>query len=174
MLLMSITLIAVLDACKPQTSSNTVTSTDTTTLLKDTISDVTARQMVKNFDGRAHHFKKGGIILPDTRCVWFNIDQLRALVNRVDKEKGDGIRFYLAAYDSVKMPALSKVKDIYLNYGTLVMVSTRADSAGRHIDYYKNLLGQKKGVIITAVPENQGELCPPPAHCSATGATLLP
>ncbi|SEN89250.1 hypothetical protein SAMN05192574_104502 [Mucilaginibacter gossypiicola] len=163
-------------ACKPQNNGNVQTSADAE-LLKGTINDSTARRLVKNFGGRAHSFKHGGIIRPDTRTVWFSKEQLKALINRIDSEKGDGIRFYLAAYDSVKKSDTKNIKDAYMNYATLIMVSTRYDSLNQvHADYYKNLKGAdgKNGGIIMAIPENQGELCPPPATCAKSGATLLP
>lgn len=163
-------------ACKP----NTETSANVQPLT-GVISDTTARRLVRNFTGRAHMFKNSqdktkGYIYPDTRSVWFSIGQLKALIDSIAAEKGDGVRFYLAAYDSLKKPD-SKVSDKYLNYTTLVMVSTRPDSAKRyHIDYYTSRKDKsgKKGAIIMALPENQGELCPPPANCNAYGATLLP
>jgi len=163
-------------ACKPQNNNNVQASADAE-LLKGSISDSTARRLVKNFGGRAHSIKHGGIIRPDTRTVWFSKEQLRELINRIDSEKGDGIRFYLAAYDSVKKPDTKKINDAYMNYATLIMVSTRYDSLNQvHADYYKNLTGAggKNGGIIMATPENQGELCPPPATCAKSGATLLP
>jgi hypothetical protein len=162
-------------ACKPQNNGNVQASAGAQ-LLRGAISDSTARRLVKNFGGRAHIFKRGGIIRPDTRSVWFSKEQLKDLIDRVDSEKGDGIRFYLAAYDATKKPDTKKIKDIYMDYTTLIMVSTRFDSLNKiHLDYYndvKNPSG-KKGAIIMSAPENQGELCPPPATCAASGATLL-
>ena len=55
--------------------------------------------------------------------------------------------------------------------------------SNKHIDFYKDetkLLNGKtivdakrSGVIMSASPENQGELCPPPAKCDTQGATLI-
>jgi len=175
------TLIALTaGACKPQTNTTDAQTGGDIPLLKGTINDTTARRLVDNFKGRAHIFRNGkgdkGLIFPDTRCVWFSIDQLALLVEKIKREKGDGIRFYFAAYDSLKKTDTKDIKDEYKNYSTLIMVSTRTDSVTKaHVDYYRDLLSKSKnGSIIMAIPENQGELCPPPAHCVTAGATLLP
>lgn len=167
-----------ISACQPQKTNNAEATSDWS--LQDTINVSTAQRLVNNFGGRAHHFKRHELLSPDTRCVWFSIKQLRSLVARIDSEKGDGIRFYSAAYDSLRKPDLQKIDSAYLNYATLVMVSTKYDSiAKHHIDYYKtpkggiNGLKSDKGTIIMAVPENTGELCPPPVKCNTIGATLL-
>lgn len=112
----------------------------------------------------------------DTRAVWFGIDRLKALVEKIEAEGGDGIRFYYAAYDSVyngKTDSHTPIKP-YWNHNTLIMVSTK-DSSGIHKDYYTDfkLNGKFKGFIITARPENKGEMCPPPVDCNGTGATLI-
>ncbi len=170
--LITVFIALAIGACKSQNNDNTLAPADAQ-LLKGAISDSTARRLVKNFGGRAHVFKRGGLVRPDTRTVWFSKEQLRNLLNRVDSEKGDGIRFYLAAYDSVKKTDTKNIKEAYLNYSTLVMVSTRFDSLNKvHLDYYKDMKSPV-GSIIMATPENQGELCPPPAVCLASGATLL-
>jgi hypothetical protein len=147
-------------------------------LLTDTISATTAQRLVNNFNDRAYRVIKKRGPLPDTRCVWFSLRQLKALVAKIDSEKGDGIRFYSAAYDKERKPDIAKIDTNYLDYATLVMVSTRAKN-GFHYDYYaneKNSNGKMvhKGAILMGVPENTGELCPPPAKCSTVGATLLP
>lgn len=168
--------IAGLAAVMAFSACNSSTDNTQDTLLKGAIPDSTARRMVTNFTPRAYRIKKGGIIRPDTRCVWFSAKQIRDFAQKVMDENGDGIRFYLASYDSTKRPDLPNIKDAYLNYGTLVMVSTTPMGKGNHLDYYTDQLtsGKRKGGIIMAVPENQGELCPPPANCSTAGATLLP
>jgi hypothetical protein len=55
-------------------------------------------------------------------------------------------------------------------FDTVVVRDGKKDTL--HWDYYYNRIGRQGG-IITATPENQGELCPPPTPCSAEGATLL-
>lgn len=173
--LITLFIALAIGACKPQNNGNVQTSADAQ-LLKGAIPETTARRLVENFEGRAHLFKRGGIIRPDTRTVWFSTKQLKSLIARVDSENGDGIRFYLAAYDATKKEDTKMIKDIYMDYTTLIMVSTRFDSLNKiHLDYYndiKNPSGKKGGIIMTT-PENQGELCPPPATCAASGATLL-
>lgn len=153
-------------------------------MLTGKVDTSTAKRWVARFKPRSHKFKDN---LGDTRCVWFSKEQLKALLNRVDSIKdGDGIRFYMATYDSIPQKGFNYFKPEYANYSTLVMVTTRKGSgllANKHMDYYKDetkLLNGKKvidakrsGVIMSASPENQGELCPPPAKCDTQGATLL-
>jgi hypothetical protein len=173
--LITLFIALAIGACKPQNNGNVQASADAQ-LLKGTIPETTARRLVENFKGRAHIFKHGKMILPDTRTVWFSKEQLKDLVKRVYDENGDGIRFYLATYDSTKHEDTKMIKDMYMNYTTLIMVSTRFDPLKKiHLDYYndvKNPSGKKGGIIMSA-PENQGELCPPPATCAGLGATLL-
>lgn len=169
----------IIGACKPSTNTANTQSAGDRPLLKGTLSDTTARRLVHNFNGRAHMIRTGkdgkGLLFPDTRSVWFSIEQLSALVDKIKREKGDGIRFYFAAYDSLKKEDTKDIKDQYQNYSTLIMVSTKEDSLSKaHMDYYKDVPSKgSKGAIIMSVPENQGELCPPPANCATAGATLL-
>jgi hypothetical protein len=170
--LITVFIALAIGACKPQNNGNVQASADAQ-LLKGAIPETTARRLVEHFGTRAHIFKKGK---PDTRTVWFSKEQLKSLIDSVYRENGDGIRFYLAAYDSTKHEDTKNIKDIYMNYTTLIMVSTRFDSLNKiHLDYYNNAKnsGGRKGAIIMSPPENQGELCPPPATCVASGATLL-
>ena len=166
---------AVLSACQQQTTNDTQATADKP-VLQGIIRDTTAKRLVKNFDARAYH-NPNHKLAPDTRCIWFSKEQLKALIDTVYKENGDGIRFYFAAYDKDQKPDLKRIDSTYRDYTTLVMVSTRA-SGTLHIDYYKSLIGadpnyKNKGEIITAVPENTGEICPPPVKCNLNGATLL-
>jgi hypothetical protein len=113
----------------------------------------------------------------NTRCIWFSIDRLDSLVKKIKKEKGDGIRFYLAAYNKKYDPKglITPPKD-YWGHSTLIMVSTYLDKAsGNHNDYYKGspLANGSGGGIFTTTPENRGELCPPPVTCKSIGATLF-
>lgn len=119
---------------------------------------------------------------PNTRCVWFPIKRLRKLVDSIDKQGGDGIRFYLATYDSLYTKDFKgHVPDKkYWGYNTLVMVSTK-DSLNHqyHQDYYNNKPkpgqngGVMQGFIVGTTPENRGEQCPPPLTCGKIGATLI-
>lgn len=127
-------------------------------------------------DGRPH--KMGS----NTRTVWFSVTRLRALVDQLEAEGGDGIRFYFAAYDSTYNKYDSSHTHIpqrpYWNRNTLVMVTTRDSTRNDsifHWDYFNNdpkgTVG--KGRIILAAAENRGELCPPPASCKGVGALLI-
>lgn len=164
----------------PKSSDSDSVSTD------NTLTVAQAKKYVKNYEPRSIDidsiYPAGTDPQPankktqDTRAVWFGIERLKALVNKIEAEGGDGIRFYYAAYDSVykgKTNAHTPIKP-YWNHNTLIMVSTR-DSSGIHKDYYTDfkLNGKFKGFIITATPENKGEMCPPPVDCNGTGATLI-
>lgn len=157
-------------------------------LNSDTLSYKVAKQYVHNYTKRAGYVdsvvhgpgisKK--IRMPNTRSVWFSLSRLKALVNKIDSEGGDGVRFYLAAYDSVYVTAKSghTPPREYWDYNTLVMVSTKDSLNGKyHQDFYNNSSQSKhpKGIILTvgSAPENRGEMCPPPSNCYVTGATLL-
>ena len=122
--------------------------------------------------------------LPNSRTIWFGIDRLQAMVNKIKAEGGDGVRFYLATYDTVYTPN-SKHNHIperkYWGHTTLVMVSTK-DSLKFHRDYYGNSIdpssnskSDPKGFILSVgtSPENRGEMCPPPSNCATIGATLV-
>ncbi|MEO6523294.1 MAG: hypothetical protein ABIN91_16550 [Mucilaginibacter sp.] len=169
-LLLAAAVASVFTACTQQPKSTETVAP--TPILKDTIGEQTARRLVTNYNGRAHRFTRGELIFSDARCVWFSRDQLQALLTNIDKEDGDGIRFYLAAYDKILQSDLNKVNPAYQDFTTLVMVSTKFDKqTTHHIDYYTD--GKGKAATLMAVPENQGELCPPPEKCDAIGATLL-
>jgi hypothetical protein len=146
----------------------------------DTLNLQTALRYVKNY--RKHAGKIGPDKGSNTRSIWFSRERLRAIVDTIYKEGGDGVRFYLAAYDTVYTADFKgghKPDSIYWGYNTLVMVSTKKDVSKGYIihqDYYdkKPANGQNgglQGLIIGTTPENRGEQCPPPATC--TGASLL-
>lgn len=164
-------------------------------LEKDTISVEFAKIYVKNyapragkipvhstFDGDSSNEEQRGLLGSNTRCVWFSASKLRALVDQLESEGGDGIRFYLAAYDSTYNRYDSAHTHIperdCWNRNTLIMVTTRDSSANGqvyHWDYYNNdPKGTiNKGRIVLASPENRGELCPPPSTCNGVGALLI-
>ena len=118
---------------------------------------------------------------PNSREIWFPIGRLDSLVQKIKQEKGDGIRFYLATYDTVYTQTANSGKKPareYWGYNTLLMVSTKDSLQGKfHQDYYKagdaasNTPSQ--GTILGTVPENRGEMCPPPKNCPAIGASLI-
>jgi hypothetical protein len=163
-------LVAILfiNACKPAASDPE--NANANLVLKGTIDVKTAKRLVKNFEPRTFR-KKDVLGFNDTRCVWFSVGQLDSLIQKIKREKGDGVRFYLAAYD--KDRAVQN-DTLFRDHTTLVMVSTVRDSSrGKHVDYFSDKANGTKGAIITATPENRGEICPPPSNCSADGASLL-
>jgi hypothetical protein len=161
------------NACKPAGSDPA--NDNSALILKDTISPVAAKRLVKNYTGRVYQRHQGGLLMSDTRCVWFSSAQLESLLTRVRNENGNGVRFYMATYDKDATPGIS-CPEKYRDYSTLVMVSTRDSITPKgdtlHYDYY-NKSGKLKGAILTTTPENRGEICPPPRNCSDDGATLL-
>ncbi|MBP1653158.1 MAG: hypothetical protein H6Q26_3315 [Bacteroidetes bacterium] len=201
--IISIAMVAMtMTACQPKQSPSIPEDdhkdTPTLGLLdKDTISIEFAKIYVKNYAKRAgkipvdSDFWDGSTAMIDgkphkmgsnTRTVWFSVSKLKALVDQLETEGGDGIRFYLASYDSTYNKYDSAHTHIpekpYWNRNTLVMVTTRDSTRNDsifHWDYYNNdphgTLG--KGRIILAAPENRGELCPPPANCKSAGALLI-
>lgn len=157
----------------------------------------TAREYVRNYaphagyvDQTAEEIKARAPKKPDTRCVWFSKERLQQMLDQLENEKGDGVRFYMITYnrkyDTTLVGRQTPVPPKkYWGYNTLLMVSTRpvkSDEGILHFDYYKNTSDQENraektkspGFIVTFVPENRGELCPPPSNCMAIGATLLP
>jgi hypothetical protein len=166
-LLLVAAMATIITACSPPPKAATENL-----ILKDTIQLATAQRLVANYNSRANHVTKGGLRFKDSRCVWFSLAQLQSLTQRIAKENGDGVRFYLAAYDKTMKPDIKKINPQYLDYTTLVMVSTRLDSVSKyHFDYYTNTKAQ--GSMFMLIPENQGELCPPPETCLSIGAFLL-
>lgn len=171
LILFSFLAILFAGACKPTTgSSGSLTSN---------LDSSTARRLVHNFNGRVYR-RNNYLGWHGSRTVWFSSDQLQALLTKIQNEKGNGIRFYYAAYDSVEEKGFH-CQSNYLDQSTLVMVSTFDTIVVRdgkkdtlHWDYYFDRGKGRTGGIVTATPENQGELCPPPANCYADGATLLP
>lgn len=154
----------------------------------DTLSLQVAKTYVGNYAKRAgtvdSSFTEEGISkikkLPNTRAIWFSVERLKALVEKVEAEGGDGIRFYFATYDSTyndKSKGHTPPRS-YWNHNTLVMTSTKDSLKEYHRDYYNDKkLGSNGGIngfIIGTTPENRGEMCPPPANCNDVGALLIP
>lgn len=125
---------------------------------------------------------------PDTRAIWFDKKRLQQMLAQLEKEKGDGVRFYLITYDNTYDTTKKSDKPVppskYWGYNTLLMVSTKdslINGKKVHADYYTDTVvggepkskTKKRGFIVTYVPENRGELCPPPASCKDEGADLL-
>lgn len=140
----------------------------------------TARAWVKNYERwlqannaeRVRQVQADGntVEIPNSRSVWFSIEQLEKLVNRIKAEEGDGIRFYFASYGNMKSAIDSCTQKPY-NYShltTLLMVPTKRNDC-IHQDYYNGT-----NSVTTMDIENKGEICPPPADCGSKGATLIP
>ena len=177
--------ILFMNACTQRHGENSRGNAERAVIDSDTISYLEAKKYVANYGPRAGTVKRVSTdakqltvdSLPDTRCIWFSIDRLKALVDQIKKEKGDGIRFYLSTYDKayIREKHPHDPPKEYWGYNTLIMVSTQYLN-GNHVDYYGTSPQQannRLGFIIMADPENRGELCPPPANCKSIGATLL-
>lgn len=180
-------LVAVIAICGCKNQTQKVESL---TLVNDTLSYELAKQYVKNYEKHAGYVdslysdslnRLESAKLPDTRTIWFSIEKLETLVNKIKSEGGDGIRFYLASYDMYYPKGFKKgyipPRDNW-GYNTLIMVSTKDSLNQFHRDYYTNtpINGEKgKGIILGlgTEPENRGEICPPPADCVSIGATLI-
>jgi len=149
-----------------------------------------AKHYVKNYASHAGYVDstaasaRGITTQPETRCIWFSKARLSQLLCQLEKEEGDGIRFYLMTYNDTYAPDDKKFRPIpppdHWGYNTLLMVSTKDSTIkgqSYHWDYYSEmdtkLSGVKPGFIIDLVPENRGEICPPPSNCQDTGATLI-
>lgn len=180
----TLAVILFFNACTQRHAEKRVS--ETAVVDSDTISYLEAKKYVANYAPRAGIVKRVSLdekrvtvdSLPDTRCIWFSIDRLKALVDQIKEEKGDGIRFYLSTYDKQYVTGEKHPHDpprIYWGYNTLIMVSTQYLD-GNHVDYYGTSIKNNRkrtGFIIMADPENRGELCPPPANCNKIGATLI-
>jgi len=185
-LLFSAILLVSLAACNQHKETVNDNSKATISMDNDTVDVPTARQYVKNYAVHAGYVDSTGrrgdsTKIHETRCIWFSKERLRAIVRKLDRESGDGVRFYLITYnDKYDTTTLHKTPIPPVPYwgkNTLLMVSTKPSDA-LHIDYYTNHhhRGAKdinSGFIVGMTPENRGELCPPPANCPQIGATLL-
>jgi len=198
-LLLPLIAIISLFGCKQKTSETSNASTTDTTVIPDSVivPVAEAKVYINNYSSKAGFVDSTPEEIasgkpkkkPDTRCIWFSKERLQAMLNQLEHEKGNGIRFYLAAYDKkypdnkTESKANQPPKE-YWGYNTLVMVSTKPatndESKPINKDYYYDVekgipaAGAPHGFIVTLTPENRGEICPPPADCFKQGATLLP
>lgn len=127
---------------------------------------------------------QAGADKPNSRCFWISLKRLNGLVAKLNREKADGIRLYFAAYN--KMYSLSDKSapaQKYWGHNTIVIVSTKDSTVGKpgkdttyHADYYTDIVSpvvnEQKNPGQT-LPENRGEICPPPSNCYTQGAYLL-
>ncbi|UKT63856.1 hypothetical protein [Pedobacter mucosus] len=78
-----------------------------------------------------------------TKAIWFPIDQILDIAERLKENKADGLRIYLAQYTS----DLAKTStDEYEGRNTVLLVPTN-NINGEHVDDTDNI-------------ENRGNLCP--------------
>lgn len=178
-------------ACKQKHGNVNAKLTPPDSILNsDTVSYLTAKTYVNNYARHAGYVDStvaGGtdakpriIKMPDTRAIWFDTTRLRLMLDKIRAEGGDGIRFYLATYDTSysKKPHPGHIPERqYWGYNTLVMVSTRDSLHKYHHDYYTNIgpaqHSKSTGFLLIVDPENRGEICPPPHDCNSIGATLI-
>lgn len=120
-----------------------------------------AYRMVANYAPRAGFVDRDGEQLPNTRTVWFSVAQLKAFINEIEGEGGDGIRFYFAAYDddySENGEEMDVPPAEYWGYNTLLMVPTR-DSTANGVTHHRDYL--TPAGAGTSTIQNRGNLCPP-------------
>lgn len=192
--ILALTLIAGIYACTPNKKE---TNGDPLTLQPYEVDYETAKLYVNNYSGRAGYVDSTAGAAkdsdkrkkrPQTRCVWFSTARLKNMIDSIEHEGGDGIRFYLATYNDqypvkeLKTNQPPKPEEPYWGHNTLLMVSTKLDTISKtpletiHKDYYTNKTGNHSRKTLhgyMAVPENRGQLCPPPSDCKGIGATLL-
>jgi len=191
--------IIFITACQPKQAETVVhTSVDTTAIPDSVLVPLKeAKAYVTNYSSKAGFVDSTPEEItsgkpkkkPDTRCIWFSKERLQAMLNQLENEKGNGIRFYLATYDKHYPDVQTKKSENhppkeYWGYNTLLMVSTRPAKNEQGVainkDYYIDLVkgtpqaSKPNGFIVGITPENRGEICPPPANCFDQGATLLP
>lgn len=154
----------------------TFTVPEADTPVRHSVPLATARVMVKDYQTTAGtvtrpRMEGGGTeTVPNTRSVWFSDDQLISMLERLQEEGGDGIRVYFTKYGNAEYVTVDGVKQNYSLQNTLLFVSTRyVSDSNIHRDYYSD--GSiKRGFRF--IPENKGEICPPPKNCFNKGATL--
>ena len=189
--------VVLLTACQPKSDTGKGITADTTAVvIPDSVKVpfAIAKHYVNNYAAHAGlvdpdaGLQGASTIKNDTRCIWFSKERLTQMLQQLDKEEGDGVRFYLMTYDD-KYPTKDRIGSYpppepdYWGYNSLLMVSTKdsvANGQTYHRDYYtdQHMPGgakskQKPGFIVGMVPENRGELCPPPSDCFKHGALLL-
>lgn len=193
-LILAVVLVAGIYSCTPNKKE---VNRDPITLQPYEVDYETAKLYVNNYSDRAGYVdstagqsftEEKRQKRPQTRCVWFSTARLKNMIDSIEHEGGDGIRFYLATYSDqypvkeLKADQPPKPEEPYWGHNTLLMVSTKLDTLSTkpfetiHKDYYVSKPGNSsKGKLhgYMAVPENRGQLCPPPSDCKGIGATLL-
>lgn len=179
-------------ACKSNKTSENPTSdslaTDTISKFKiDNISVDTAVKMVNSYNPGMVGSQRAGVQKENTRTVYFDLASLKTLINKIESQKGQGVRIYFAAYGPGHR-VISATGDTldYSNSNTVVLVSTKdtvivdPNHPTRKITVHKDYYSNNKSVTSIGYflgrftdPQNKGELCPPPSPCCTLGATLL-
>jgi hypothetical protein len=189
--------VLFLMACQPKSDTSKSSTADTiAVVIPDSVKVpyVIAKHYVTNYAAHAGFVdpntgeKGASTVKNNTRCIWFSKERLTQMLQQLEKEDGDGVRFYLMTYDDQyntkdRIGSYPPPEPDYWGYNSLLMVSTRdsvANGQTYHRDYYtdQNMLTgaqrkNKPGFIVGMVPENRGELCPPPSDCFRHGALLL-
>ncbi|MGY0037096.1 hypothetical protein [Pedobacter sp. NJ-S-72] len=156
-------LIAVgVAACQQKETAAIEPASKDVTIPDSVLVDVnTAREYVKNYaphagyvDQTEEEVRAKAPKKPDTRCVWFSKQRLQQMLDQLENEKGDGVRFYMITYNKkYDTTLIGRQTPIppkkYWGYNTLLMVSTRpvkSDEGILHFDYYGNNVNQENEV----------------------------
>jgi hypothetical protein len=121
-------------ACQPKQTDTALSSK----FDADTLSYRLAKAYVKNYEKHAGTVdsnvtdQAGAKVVknPNSRAIWFSAERLEALLKKIRTEKGDGIRFYLATYDSVYIDAKKILGLQHYCYGINKRQSERQVSPG--------------------------------------------
>lgn len=174
-----------LTACQPKQATPPAADSSVSEVPdSNEISLADAKKYVGQYESHAGKVDSVGadrkiIELENTRAIWLDTGRLIKLLAKIRKEKGDGVRVYLATYDAKVEGKNSTFNPKYAGYNTLVLVSTKdsVNKKGQHFhqDYYKSKTanGAGSGIMIGTPPTNRGEMCPPPRDCPTIGATLI-
>jgi len=95
------------------------------------------------------------------KAVWFSIDDIQRMCQRLEKEGADGLRVYYGRYPN-DVSNFVEPKP-HPNTNSIIFVSTRKTEEGvEHSDYFVEL--------HPITPENRGEQCQP--HCGGVSSQL--
>ncbi|MFI5451167.1 hypothetical protein ACHMWN_03330 [Pedobacter sp. UC225_61] len=110
-----------------------------------------------------------------TRSVWFSIQQMQGLINRIANEPdADGVRIYFGKYTKAVIDNVNsnlpqgepKIPSNYVDRNTVIFVSTKNTNGIPMRDYVENALFSE--------PQNRGALCPPDTGCDCTSDIIDP
>lgn len=118
-----------------------------------------AREMIANYE------KEAGGLPSYTKSVWFSLDNLEKIIQKIREEQADaghedkryGVRFYFGQYgDKVSHTTINGMDVDYSKRNTILMVSTEQGEA----DNKKPLFNRNYYGVCVIPIENKGELCP--------------